>query len=102
MRPVRDRATLAVYYSTISLLAMAFMLFQLSILRELRFQLTTLFTLTPFLFSSVIFFISLGSLAAQRVRKNADRVLRLGILVLPAILLPAFALMLLAAHGQVG
>lgn len=36
------------------LLALSFMLYQIAILRELRFQLTTLFTLTPFLFSSVI------------------------------------------------
>jgi hypothetical protein len=91
----------ATYLVVLSLLAAAFMLFQLAILRELRFQLATNFSLTPFLFSSVIFFIAIGSLFAARIGANSEKILRLGILLLPTILLPAFSLMLLSAHGQI-
>jgi predicted membrane-bound spermidine synthase len=91
----------ATYLAVLSLLAAAFMLFQLAVLRELRFQLTTSFSLTPFLFSSIIFFIAIGSLFATRIQATSQRVLRIGVLLLPAILLPVFALMLLSAHGQI-
>ena len=57
----------AEYLIVLSLLAFSFMLFQMSVLREIRHLLSTLFTLTPFLFSAVIFFIGLGSYAARQV-----------------------------------
>jgi hypothetical protein len=67
------------------------MIFQIGLLRELRFQLNTLFTLAPFLFSSVIFFLGLGSLAARWVEASLHRVLRRGVALLPLLLVPAFA-----------
>jgi spermidine synthase len=82
----------AEYLIVLSLLAFSFMLFQMSVLREIRHTLSTLFTLTPFLFSAVIFFIGVGSLAARRVRAGTGPVLRVSLAVLPLLLLPLFAL----------
>jgi hypothetical protein len=57
---VPARSTRTLYLGILALLAVAFMVYQMALLRELRFQLTTLFTLTPFLFSTVVFCIALG------------------------------------------
>ena len=85
----------------LSLLAVSFMIFQIAVLRELRFQLSTIFTLTPFLFSSVVVFIGLGSLAAGRIRSGSQRILRWSAVILPALLLPLFAVMILVAQGTI-
>ncbi len=77
------------------------MIFQIAVLRELRFQLSTIFTLTPFLFSSVVVFIGLGSLAAGRLRSGSRTILRWSAVILPAVLLPLFALMILVAQGTI-
>jgi hypothetical protein len=77
---------------------MSFMLFQIALLRELRFQLTTIFTLTPFLFSSVILWIALGSLAATRVSSGSRNVLRICVLSLPLLVMPLFASSIGIAH----
>lgn len=87
-----------IHLLNLSLLAMSFMLFQVALLRELRFQLTTLFTLTPFLFSSVILWIALGSLAAAKIRSHVRTVLRWSLLVLPLLALPLFAASIGIAH----
>jgi len=79
------------YFVVLSLLAFSFMLFQMSVLREIRHTLSTLFTLTPFLFSTVIFFIGVGSCAARQVSTGTRAVLRWGLTVLPLVLLPLFA-----------
>ncbi|MBI2467850.1 MAG: hypothetical protein HYV62_08570 [Candidatus Rokubacteria bacterium] len=84
-RPARG-----MYLAVLSLLAVSFMLFQIAVLRELRFQLSTLFTLTPFLFSGVITFIGLGSLAAGRVVGTSQRILGWSAALLPLMLLPLF------------
>lgn len=82
----------AEYLIVLSLLAFAFMLFQMSVLREIRHTLSTLFTLTPFLFSAVIFFIGVGSYAARHVSAGTQPVLRFSLALLPMLLLPLFAL----------
>ncbi|HMH49187.1 MAG TPA: hypothetical protein VK548_03065 [Candidatus Acidoferrum sp.] len=86
------------YLVVLSLLAFSFMLFQLSVLREIRHTLSTLFTLTPFLFSTVILFIGLGSCAARLVATGTRTVLRWSLCVLPVLLLPLFALMLVLSR----
>ncbi len=97
LAPARERP--AEYLVVLSLLAFSFMLFQLSVLREIRHTLSTLFTLTPFLFSAVIFFIGLGScLATRRIVSNTRTVLRWSLAVLPVILLPLFALTLVLSR----
>lgn len=83
------------------LLALSFMIFQLAVLRELRFQLSTIFTITPFLFSSVIALIGLGSLTAGRLGWASRQVLQWGLALLPLLLIVAFAAMLLVAHATV-
>jgi predicted membrane-bound spermidine synthase len=83
------------------MLAVSFMLFQIALLRELRFQLTTLFTLTPFLFSSVIVWIAIGSLCAGRIRSGVRDVLRWSTLVLPLLVLPLFAISISIAHALI-
>jgi len=88
----------AEYLVVLSLLAFSFMLFQLSVLREIRHTLSTLFTLTPFLFSTVILFIGLGSCAARLVTTGTGAVLRWSLCVLPLLLLPLFALMLVLSR----
>ena len=86
------------YLVVLSLLAFAFMLFQLSVLREIRHTLSTLFTLTPFLFSTVIFFIGLGSWLARRLPADSRAVLRWSLSALPVLLLPLFAVTLLLSR----
>lgn len=100
---LRRRASLAL----LCILAVSFMLFQIALLRELRFQLTTLFTLTPFLFSSVVVWIALGSLCASRIQGQAKGVLKVSTLLLPLLVLPLFAASIGIAHhlitdGDVG
>lgn len=85
------------YLTTLSLLAASFMVFQIAVLRELRFQLNTIFTLAPFLFSSVITFIGLGSFASRWVTGDIRRTLRWAVAILPLILLPLFAATILVA-----
>src|SRR5947209_15465972 len=63
------------YFLVLALLAFSFMLFQMSVLREIRHTLSTLFTLTPFLFSTVIFFIGVGSCAARQISTGTRAVL---------------------------
>jgi spermidine synthase len=82
----------------LSALAFAFMLFQLSVLREIRHTLSTLFTLTPFLFSTVILFIGLGSCVARLVTTGTGAVLRWSLCVLPVLLVPLFAIMLVLSR----
>lgn len=89
------------YLAILSLLAAGFMLFQIAVLRELRFQLSTLFTLTPFLFSSVIIFIGIGSIAARLVKGDGRRILRWGVTILPLLLIPLFAVTLVVAQGMI-
>jgi spermidine synthase len=91
----KRRITLA----TLGLLAISFMLFQIALLRELRFQLMTLFTLTPFLFSTVILCIALGSSCATRIRFPSRRLLRWIVLILPLLVLPLFASGMGVAQG---
>jgi hypothetical protein len=91
----------AEYLVVLSLLAFSFMLFQMSVLRELRYTLSTLFTLTPFVFSAVIFLIGLGSWAGRRVPAGTRAVLRWSLAILPIALLPLFALtLMLAQHSK--
>jgi spermidine synthase len=85
------------YLTILSLFAAAFMIFQIGVLRELRFQLNTIFTLAPFLFSSVIAFIGLGSLTSRWIKGDIKRVLRWAVTILPLILLPLFAVTILVA-----
>jgi hypothetical protein len=93
-RPASVVSSLAV----LSILAMSFMLYQIALLRELRFQLMTLFTLAPFLFSSVIACIAAGSLCARRLGDGSERLLRRSIIALPVISLPVFALSMAIAQ----
>lgn len=83
------------YLMILSLLAGSFMIFQIGLLRELRFQLNTIFTLAPFLVSSVIAFIGLGSFAARWVTGDIRRVLRWASASLPLVLLPLFTVTVL-------
>lgn len=92
--PSAPRGRPAEYLIVLSLLAFSFMLFQMSVLREIRHTLSTLFTLTPFLFSAVIFFIGVGSYAARHVSAGTRPVLRWSLAVLPVLLLPLFAVTL--------
>ncbi len=92
--PPTDRRT---YLTILSILAASFMVFQIGVLRELRFQLNTIFTLAPFLFSSVIAFIGLGSYASRWFRGDLERVLRWAAAILPLILLPLFAITIIVA-----
>ncbi len=64
----------------------------MSVLREIRYTLSTLFTLTPFLFSTVILFIGLGACAARQASMSTGAVLRWSLAALPVVLLPLFAL----------
>src|SRR5262249_25164735 len=86
------------YLTILGLLAVSFMIFQIAVLRELRFQLSTIFTLTPFLFSSVVAFLGLGSLIAGRIQSASRQVLWWASVLLPLLLLASFALMLLVAQ----
>ncbi len=86
-----------VYLIILSLLAASFMVFQIAILRELRFQLNTIFTLAPFLFSSVLILIGLGSLSARRIKGSGHRVLRWCVTILPLLPLPLLAATVLIA-----
>ena len=97
--PVRSTRTL--YLGILALLAAAFMVYQIALLRELRFQLTTLFTLTPFLFSTVVFCIALGSLAASRLSSGTLETLRWGAAILPLVLIFSFAMTLRIAQAFV-
>jgi spermidine synthase len=85
------------YLTILFLLAAGFMVFQIGVLRELRFQLNTIFTLAPFLFSSVIAFIGLGSFASRWVKGDIKRVLRWALAILPLLLLPLFLVTILVA-----
>jgi spermidine synthase len=84
--------------AVLAILALSFMLYQIALLRELRFQLMTLFTLAPFLFSSVIACIAAGSVCARRAGAGSDRILRRSIVALPVIALPVFALAMAIAQ----
>ncbi|HEV8310942.1 MAG TPA: hypothetical protein VGW35_25045 [Methylomirabilota bacterium] len=90
-----------IYLTILSLLALSFMLFQIAVLRELRFQLSTIFTLTPFLFSGVLVCIGLGSLAAGRVRSTSLPVLGWSTALLPVLLLPLFGIVIVLAQGLI-
>ena len=92
MSPSAPTKRPAEYLVVLSLLAFSFMLFQMSVLRELRYTLSTLFTLTPFVFSAVIFLIGLGSCVARWVPAGTRGVLRWSVAILPVALLPLFAL----------
>jgi hypothetical protein len=92
---VGSRAWLAV----LSLMAVSFMLYQIALLRELRFQLMTLFTLAPFLFSSVVACIAAGSLCADRIGPRSGVVLRWSVLLLPLLVLPVFVATMAVAQG---
>ncbi len=97
-----ERQRRRMYLLVLSLLAASFMIFQIAVLRELRFQLNTIFTLAPFLFSSVILFMGLGSLEASAARWNPaglHGVLRWGVAALPLMLLPLFAVTILVASA---
>lgn len=89
------------YLAILSLLAASFMVFQIAVLRELRYQLSTIFTLTPFLFSSVIIFIGLGAIAARWIRTGARTVLRWGVALLPLVVIPLFAVTMAVAQGMI-
>jgi spermidine synthase len=89
------------YLVVLSLLAFSFMLFQMSVLREMRYTLSTLFTLTPFVFSAVIFLIGLGSCAGRYVPVGTRAVLRWGLAILPLALLPLFALTLVLSQHTI-
>ena len=89
------------YLTTLFLLAVSFMLFQMAVLRELRFQLSALFTLTPFLFSSVIVAIGLGSLGAGWLKGTGTTALRRTVGILPLIFVPVFVLMVGVAQKLV-
>jgi spermidine synthase len=88
--PIASVSARGPYLTILSLLAVSFMLFQIAVLRELRYQLSTVFTLTPFLFSGVLAFIGLGSLAAGRIAQHSQRVLGWAAVLLPLLLLPLF------------
>lgn len=90
------------YLGILALLAVSFMLYQIALLRELRYQLTTLFTLTPFLFSTVVFSMALGSLVADRLSAKAFAVLRGSVALLPIVMLGSFAATLVVAQDCVG
>jgi len=90
-----------VYLTILSLLAVSFMLFQIAVLRELRFQLSTVFTLTPFLFSGVIVFIGLGALVAGRIRSKSQTVLAWSVTSLPILLLPLFGVTIIVSQGMI-
>ena len=77
------------------------MLFQIGVLRELRFQLSSIFTLTPFLFSSVGVLIGLGSLAAKRLELSTQTLLRRTVAALPVAVLPLFAMTILVAQATI-
>jgi spermidine synthase len=85
-----DARSRRAYLGVLALLAVSFMLFQIAVLRELRFQLSTVFTLTPFLFSGVVACIGLGSLAAERIGPTSRRVLGWSAALLPVLVLPLF------------
>ncbi len=85
------------YLTILSLFAAAFMIFQIGVLRELRFQLNTIFTLAPFLFSSVITFIGLGSLTSRWIKGDIKPVLKWAVSILPLILIPLFTITILVA-----
>lgn len=78
------------YFLTFFLLAFGFMTYEISVLRELRFQILNHFIVTPFLFSSVLFLIGLGSLSVSLWRPNSQRILKICLLLLPVLTGPAF------------
>jgi spermidine synthase len=77
------------YLTVLFLLAFSFMVYQVAVLRELRFQLNTLFTITPFLFSAVVILIGAGSLSARFFR-NTLKILKIVVLLMPLIAMPLF------------
>ncbi len=89
------------YLAVLALLGASFMLFQIGVLRELRFQLSSIFTLTPFLFSSVVVLIGLGSLAAKRLEMSTQTLLRRTVAALPVAVLPLFAMTILVAQATI-
>ena len=91
-----------VYLTILSLLAVSFMIFQIAVLRELRFQLEhDLHAHAVPVQQRGDLRLGLGSLAAGRIRSGSQRILRWSAVILPALLLPLFAVMILVAQGTI-
>ncbi len=80
--------------------AFTLMLFQIALLRELRYQVSAYYTLAPFLFSAVVVFIGLGSLLSRLVRRT-DLIARGTIALLPSLMLIAYGATILIARMTV-
>lgn len=83
----RINSDLLRYLGVIFFLGLGFMAFQISILRELRFQVSTLFIIGPLLFSAVLIFIGFGSLLVNFLHLPTKRLLKWGFVILPIIML---------------
>ncbi len=88
------------YRRLILVSAFALMLFQIALLRELRYQVSAYYTLAPFLFSAVVVFIGLGSLLSRLVRRT-DLIAKATIGVLPSLMLAAYGATILIARMTV-
>jgi predicted membrane-bound spermidine synthase len=86
------------YLGIIFFLGLGFMAFQISILRELRFQVSTIFILGPLLFSAVLTFIGFGSLLVGFMDWSTKRVLRWGLIILPLLMLLSLIAVVILAH----
>jgi len=86
------------YFGIIFFLGLGFMAFQISILRELRFQVSTIFILGPILFSAVLAFIGFGSLLFGFMKWSTKRVLRGGLIILPLLMLLSLIALVILAH----
>ena len=93
-------ASRGLWLRTLLVLAFSFMLYQIGILRELRFQLSAYYTLAPFLFSAVVVLIGLGSFAAKPI-KNSVPWLKGAMLLLPVIFMPAYGMMIYIARTTI-
>lgn len=83
----RINSDLLRYLGVIFFLGLGFMAFQISILRELRFQVSTLFIIGPLLFSAVLVFIGFGSLIVAFLRLPTKKLLKWGFIVLPILMI---------------
>ena len=82
------------YLLLIFILAFGFMLYEMAVLREMRFQILNIFMIGPFLFTSVLWMIGLGSLFKSFMPFNTTRILKICVILLILISLVSFFLVI--------
>jgi len=82
------------YLLLMFILAFGFMLYEMAVLREMRFQITNMFMIGPLLFASVLWMIGLGSLLKGFLPFSTTRILKICVILLILISLVSFFLLI--------